>query len=130
VKDNYNIALIPKVIGIRSVNPAQVLIGLILIFSFWYFFSVSGIQASLAATLEDTITVGEGPIALAFNPSDDNLYVADFVSANISTIDTSTNTIEDTITVGEGPIALAFNPSDDNLYVATETSGSVSVIEP
>ncbi len=39
------------------------------------------------ATLEDTINVGEGPIALAFNPSDDNLYVATEITGNVSTVE-------------------------------------------
>jgi YVTN family beta-propeller protein len=101
---------------------------MVLLFSYSYI--SSGIQPIWAATLEDSITVGEGLIALAFNPSDDNLYAANFNSNNISVIDTSSNTIEDSITVGEGPIALAFNPNDDNLYAATETTGNVSTIQP
>jgi YVTN family beta-propeller protein len=126
MENNTNAAPKSKFVGI---NPVQVLLVLLTIMSFTSLYIISGIQASLAATLEDTITVGEGPIALAFNPSDDNLYVANFNSANVSIIDTSTNTIEDTITVGEGPIALAFNPSDDNLYVADFVSGNVSIID-
>ena len=86
LKNNYDIASRLRVIGIRSVNPAQVLIGLILVFSFYYFFTISGIHSSSAATIEETITVGEGPIALAFNPSDDNLYVATETSGSVSVI--------------------------------------------
>ena len=123
---------IPKsrVIGIKTRNKIEVLFGLTIVLSFSYLYIISGIQTTWAATLEETIAVGEGPIALAFNPSNDNLYVANFKDGNVSIIDTSSNTVEETIAVGEGPIALAFNPSNDNLYVATETSGNVSVIEP
>ena len=50
-----------------------------------------------ADTLVDTIPVGQGPIALAFNPENENMYVADFNSGNVSVIDSSNNTIVDTI---------------------------------
>jgi len=130
INNKSGVAPKSKVIGKKSRNQAHVLILLTIVFSFSCSFVNSGIQATWAATIEDTIIVGEGPVALAFNPGDDNLYVANFNSGNVSIIDTSSNTIEDTITVGEGLIALAFNPSDDNLYVANKNTGNVSTIEP
>ncbi len=123
-----NVTAKSKVLDIKSRNQTHIIL-LMVVLSFSYSYFISGIQSTWAATLENTITVGEGPSALAFNPSDDNLYMANFNSGDISTIDTSTNTIEDTITVGEGLFALAFNPSDDNLYVANFNSGNVSVID-
>jgi YVTN family beta-propeller protein len=80
-------------------------------------------------TVVETIPVGQGPIALEFNPENDNMYVADFNSGNVSVIDSSSNTIGETIPVGQGPVALEFNPENDNMYVANEKSGDVSVIE-
>ena len=82
-----------------------------------------------ADTIVDTIPVGQGPIALAFNPDNDNMYVADFNSGNIAVIDSSNNTIVDSIAVGQGPVALEYNPDNHNMYVAAESSGSVGVIE-
>ena len=82
-----------------------------------------------ADTIVDTIAVGQGPIALAFNPENDNMYVADFNSGNVSVIDSSNNTIVDSIAVGQGPVALEFNPNNENMYVADESSGNVAVIE-
>ncbi len=35
----------------------------------------------------ETIPVGEGPIALEFNPSNDNFYVANESSGNVSVIE-------------------------------------------
>jgi len=49
--------------------------------------SISSIDSTWAATLEDTIIVGQWPIALASNPSDDNLYVTNFNSGNVSVIE-------------------------------------------
>jgi YVTN family beta-propeller protein len=82
-----------------------------------------------ADTIVDTIPVGQGPVALAFNPENENMYVADFNSGNVAVIDSSSNTIDETIPVGQGPVALEYNPNNDNIYVANENSGSVSVIE-
>ena len=82
-----------------------------------------------ADTVVETISVGQGPIALEFNPENENMYVADYNSGSVSVIDSSNNTIGETIPVGQGPIALEFNPENENMYVANEKSGSVSVIE-
>ena len=82
-----------------------------------------------ADVVVETIPVGQDPFALAFNPENENMYVADFNSGNVSVIDTSSNTVEETIPVGQGPVAIAFNPENENMYVANEKSGSVSVIE-
>ena len=77
----------------------------------------------------ETIPVGQGPIAIEFNPENNNMYVADFNSGNVSVIDSSSNTIGETIPVGQGPVAIEFNPENNNMYVANEKSGSISVIE-
>ena len=82
-----------------------------------------------ADTIVNTIPVGQGPIALAFNPENDNMYVADFNSGNVAVIDSSDNTIVETIAVGQGPVALEYNSANENMYVADESSGSVGVIE-
>ena len=44
-------------------------------------------QLGRAATLEDTINVGEGLIAISFNPRADNLYAATEISDNVSIIE-------------------------------------------
>jgi YVTN family beta-propeller protein len=82
-----------------------------------------------ADTIVDTIPVGQGPIALAFNPENENMYVADFNSGNVLILDSSDNSIVETIAVGQGPVALEYNPANENMYVADESSGSVGVIE-
>ena len=76
-----------KVIGMKSGNKAQLLLGLTIFLSFSYFYIVSGIQTTWALTLGETIAVGQSPIALAFHPSNDNLYVDTETSGNVSVID-------------------------------------------
>ena len=80
-------------------------------------------------TVISTVDVGERPSALAFNPSNNNIYVANAYSNNVSVIESSSNTVISTVDVGDGPSALAFNPSNNNIYVTNPVSDDVSVIE-
>ena len=80
-------------------------------------------------TVISTVDVGERPSALAFNPSNNNIYVANTNSNNVSVIESSSNTVISTVDVGDGPSALAFNPSNNNIYVTNPVSDDVSVIE-
>ena len=80
-------------------------------------------------TVISTVDVGERPSALAFNPSNNNIYVANTNSNNVSVIESSTNTVVSTVDVGDGPSALAFNPSNNNIYVTNPVSDDVSVIQ-
>ena len=80
-------------------------------------------------TVISTVDVGERPSALAFNPSNNNIYVANAYSNNVSVIESSSNTVISTVDVRDGPSALAFNPSNNNIYVTNPVSDDVSVIE-
>jgi YVTN family beta-propeller protein len=73
--------------------------------------------------------VGEFPHALEFNPSNNNIYVANRDSGTVSVIDSTNNTLLENVVVGTEPIALEFNPSNNNIYVANIVSNSVSMIE-
>jgi YVTN family beta-propeller protein len=77
------------------------------------------------------VAVGTEPIALEFNPSNNNIYVANIVSNSVSMIENINNTRADTVNVSSLPITLEFNPSNDGVYVAgtlTGTEGLVSII--
>src|SRR6187551_3101352 len=80
------------------------------------------------------IGVGDRPHALEYDPSNGNMYVANYYSNSVSVIDSATNTVVDTVGVGDNPIAIEYNPSNNYLYVAeyysaTRDLGSVSVID-
>jgi YVTN family beta-propeller protein len=82
-------------------------------------------------TLLENVVVGTEPIALEFNPSNNNIYVANIVSNSVSMIESMNNTVADTVNVSSLPIALVFNPSNGGVYVGgtlTGTEGLVSVI--
>ncbi len=75
-----------------------------------------------------TIPVGRGPLALVASPDSDFVYVANFVSNDISIIDTITNRVEaTTIHIGMNQRALAITPDGKYLYVVN--GGNVSVIQ-
>ena len=49
--------------------------------------NVSVIDSS-GNTIVETIAVGQGPVALEFNPDNENMYVADESSGNVAVIET------------------------------------------
>ena len=61
---------------IESRNPASVSLLLMIVLSLSYTYVISDAESTCGATLKDSINVGEGLIALSFNPCDDNLYAA------------------------------------------------------
>ncbi|HEY7080890.1 MAG TPA: YncE family protein, partial [Nitrososphaeraceae archaeon] len=77
-----------------------------------------------------TIAVGNGPVGIAFNPNNGDMYVTNFGSNTVSVIDTTTNTVVATITVGSAPQFIAFNPNNGHMYVTNRGSNNVSVIGP
>ncbi len=74
-----------------------------------------------------TINVGHQPLALEYNPSNENIYVGNENSGDVSIIKSSSNTVVDTIDVGM-PVALEYNPSNNDIYVANLFRNTVSVI--
>jgi YVTN family beta-propeller protein len=82
-------------------------------------------------TLLKNVVVGSEPVALEFNPSNNNIYAANVVSNSVSMIENTNNTVTDNVNVSSLPIALEFNPSNGSVYVAgtlTGTEGLVSII--
>ena len=69
-------------------------------------------------TVTATITVGNGPTAVAVNP-DGHLRLRHQRPGNtVSVINTATNTVTATIPVGDGPDGVAVNPAGTYAYVA------------
>src|SRR5215217_2878510 len=97
------------------------------------FITILIIASSLGTTLGESviavIPVGEFPQALAFNPSNNYIYVANRISNTISVIDSSTGMVTNEVDVGSNPIALEFNPSNNYIYVANAISNTISVID-
>ena len=98
--------------GFRFFSILLVTLGFSCVFS-----GVSGFELAWADHVVTTVNVGIRPMALEFNPSNNNIYVANQGSNSISVIDSSTNTVNTTVNVGISPMALEFNPSNNNIYV-------------
>lgn len=80
-----------------------------------------------AATNTIKVGVASDPHGLAFNPTNNFMYVANSVNDNVVVIDGSK--VVKTIPVGDNPTGIAFNPSNNKLYVTNHFANTVSVIE-
>jgi YVTN family beta-propeller protein len=77
-----------------------------------------------------TISVGDGPLAVAVNPATNLIYVANYLSDDVSVIEGETSTaLPDTISVGERPRSVAVNSITNRIYVPSSFSSDVSVID-
>ena len=74
-----------------------------------------------------TIPVGAAPQALAFNPTDSTLYVANTDDNTVSVI--SGNIPIATISVGDGPRAIGFVFDKNTIFVGNRSDLTVSVID-
>ena len=73
--------------------------------------------------------MGDFPRTLEYNPGNNNIYVANQLSGDVSVIDSSTNTVIKTVDVGQHLQDLEYNPSNGYIYVANQGSNDVSVID-
>lgn len=80
-----------------------------------------------AQTLITTVTVGSDPVAIAFNPATNRIYVVNQQSNNVTAIDGLTYKTN-TVLTGGAPNALAINSITNKIYVTNGNSGSVTVI--
>ncbi|HEY6448726.1 MAG TPA: YncE family protein [Acidobacteriaceae bacterium] len=76
-----------------------------------------------------TIAVGADPTAIAANPQQDEVYVANTGSASVSVIDAKTNRVAATIPVHRAPDALDVDEQGERAYVANAGSNNVSVVD-
>ena len=93
---------------------------------------VVGVGSTGSVTSTMILGLPSTPVAMAFDPKNGNMYVANSgvneFSAFISVINGNTHTITATIPVGTFPTGIAFDPKNTDIYVANSASGTVSVI--
>jgi YVTN family beta-propeller protein len=80
-----------------------------------------------AGTVVATLSVGEGPVALAADGR--RLYVANRGGGTVSVVDTASHATLATLPVGAFPIGLALHGASGRLYVANFLDDTVSVID-
>jgi YVTN family beta-propeller protein len=69
------------------------------------------------------VTVGKGPCAIAFDPADGYIYVANSYDNTVSII--SGTTVVGTVVVGSSPSALAYDSHNQDMYVVSQSGVSV-----
>jgi YVTN family beta-propeller protein len=88
---------------------------------------IPSLEKALAQSVVATVDVGDIPFDLEYNPSNEDVYVANKISHTVSSIDSITNEVTATVNVGNNePRALEYNPSNEDIYVA---GGDVYVID-
>jgi len=113
------------VVVVRTFSTSQ---WLTLVFASVFLFSLGIlVQNVFAESVTVTIPVGNSPGAVATNPVNDKIYVAN--DGSISVIDGNTNTVTDTIQINYHPSDIKVNTVTNMIYVANFESGSVSVID-
>ena len=80
-------------------------------------------------TVIDTIDVGVRPIDIAFNPTNEQLYVSNFGSNNVSVIDPNSLSVIDTLNVQKAPVGIGVNFTNGDVYIANSSSDSISVFD-
>jgi YVTN family beta-propeller protein len=74
-----------------------------------------------------TLSVGSDPDALAYDPYNECLYIANYNSSNVSVMDNAF-AIAYNITVGQGPDAIVYDPDVQTVFIASFDSGTISEV--
>jgi YVTN family beta-propeller protein len=72
---------------------------------------------------------GSSPEAIAFDPQNGLLYVANSNASNVTVINGTTNAVARSIPVGVNPDAVAYDSANRRVYVANYGSANLSVID-
>ena len=89
----------------------------------------------VSVRVDREIAVGQNPVAIAANPSRNEVYVVNSGSAgqaphgSISVINTENNTVAATIAVQRKPVSIDIDASGTLAYVANSGSNSISVVD-
>jgi YVTN family beta-propeller protein len=112
---------------LRSLLASTIIIALV--------FSVLSTSFALAGvanadSLTSTIPVGNGPMGIAYDSKNGNMYVTNFMSNTVSVIDGNTNNVISTIPLGSNasPADVAFDSENGKVYVTNFNAGTVSII--
>jgi YVTN family beta-propeller protein len=84
--------------------------------------------STTGATLVTTLEVGLQPIAATYDSTNNEVYVANSNSSNVSIIDAAMNSVLGAIPVGDGPLAIAFDSGQNELFVANDLSNNTTIV--
>ena len=75
------------------------------------------------------IAVGVRPVDIAFNSTNNNLYVANLVGDDVTVIDTTTETVSTTLPVGQDPLGVGVNLANGDIFITNSGDDTVSVFD-
>jgi YVTN family beta-propeller protein len=83
-------------------------------------------------TIAGRVPTGQFPEGMVYDPRNDRLYVANFLSDNLTVIDPATLAPVGNVTLPSalGPMNLALDPLDGDLYVVSSYSNDIAVVDP
>ncbi len=87
--------------------------------------SLAAMRAALLQWYPQTFSVGQGPIAVAFDGS--NIWTANYYAETVTEVQASSGAVVGTYSVGEEPLGLAFDGA--NMWVANSYSGTVTKLQ-
>ncbi len=97
--------------------------------------SISGVIGGLPAVnhpaeirVVDTIVVGSGPAATAYDPLNQKIYVGNIYDYTLSVIDGSSQSVIRTLLAGSGPYFNAFDPANGCVYEGNAAGNTVTVV--
>ena len=93
----------------------------------FFWFQLRYLSAGTSAAPPST-TVGVAPGTPLYDPANNEIYVPDAGSANVSVLSGSTDDLLTTIPVGSNPETPVLDPGSGEIFVANFLSGNVSVI--
>jgi YVTN family beta-propeller protein len=88
--------------------------------------SIAGVAD--AEYVVDSVTTGNGPVAMAVNPITNRIYVANVNSSDITVVDGATDSAFQ-VSADSEPWAVAVNPTTNKIYVANYGSADITVID-
>jgi YVTN family beta-propeller protein len=78
---------------------------------------------------ESSIPVADGPSEIAYDSTDQRLFVTDYCSDSVSVVNATDNSVlRLAIPVGDSPFGVVWDPSSDCVYVANEYTQNITVI--
>ena len=75
------------------------------------------------------VSVGVRPMAIAYNPVNDRLYVPNLFHNTVSVLDATSETVIDTLSVGNNPIGAGVNRGNGDVFVTNSGDNTVTVID-
>lgn len=68
------------------------------------------------------------PTGMVFDSADNRVFVANYLSGNVTVISATTNTAVAWVPVGSHPVGVSYDPANDGVYVANSYTSQVSVL--